>query len=507
MRARTIGAGALGLATVLALVLAPGAQSAKATTAAGCDTSRPGVFHHAGAKPFYSSTAVLSCVTDTFPDYGEANIVQTASGALLHGGVYGIMPGGDGPAGGLARSVNGGLSWQYHDFPGRTFPPETSRGAGDPQLWVDPLTHRVWYTTIAINGSNAGFCQTDISYSDNNGASWVDYPDQPMWGCPAFDFPRPFTGPPTTATSKKAIAAARAKNPKAYPDVFYMCKSAHLNPDRQCWKSLDGGVTFTEIGGSPSNDTAGTMGAWTADIRGWLYGLGASTLNVSRDEGATWTQTPLPASFRSAVALLGPRPEVDRAGNVYVGTIVNGLPEVTYLRYPWNPKHPHWAGPFAVQMPGRGNGHLGVRHVNEMAIAVGQPGHVAIAYVGNSDSADAPDVPDGYHEGGVHHGYLTTTADLFAAKPSFESVQVDSDKDPLLPYGFPAVANTSVTVSRADYIGVTIGPTGQPWAYFFKDNCPRPGVCKSASPLAAVYNVWTNWSGVVATMITQRARR
>ena len=502
MRARLASFVGLSAAAVIGLTLAPGAESAKRAAAAGCDASRPGLVHYAGKAPHFSPTRSIPCLTDTFADYGEANIVQTASGAILHGGVYGIAPGGDGPAGGLARSTNGGIDWRYQQFPSRTTPPETSRGAGDPQLFVDPLTNRVWYTTISINGSNPGFCQTDISYSDDNGATWVNYPDPPMWGCPAFDFPRPFTGPPTTSASKKVITAARAKNPKAYPNIFYLCKSSHLMPDRQCWKSLDGGLSFVELGGSPTDDVAGSMGAWTADVRGWLYGISDSTLNISKDEGDTWTQTPLPAFLQSATALLSPRPEIDRDGNVYVGAVIDGLPNITYLRAPWSAKHPHWAGPFAVQMPGHGNGDPGVRHVDEMGIGVGKPGHVAIAYVGNSDTSDTPDVPDGYHKGGPHHGYLTTSDDLFTAKPEFRSVQVDSDKKPLLPYGFPAFANTSVTVSRADYIGVTIGPSGQPWAYFFRDNCPRPGVCKGLSPLAAVYNIWTNWSGAVATMLT-----
>ena len=38
--------------------------------------------------------------------------------------------------------------------------------------------------------------------------------------------------------------------------------------------------------------------------------------------------------------------------------------------------------------------------------------------------------------GGVYHGYITTTNNIFAVNPVFTSVQVDSNADPLLPFGF-----------------------------------------------------------------------
>jgi len=144
-------------------------------------------------------------------------------------------------------------------LPGRDVPTETNRGAGDPQLWRDPITNRVWYTTIG--GSDvveAAICQVDLSYSDDDGKKWVNNPDPALWGCPAFDFPRPFTGPPRTSTIPPG---------ERYPDVLYLCKSSQTMPDRQRWKSLDSGKSFTEIPAS------GQYQPWTADINGVVYGV------------------------------------------------------------------------------------------------------------------------------------------------------------------------------------------------------------------------------------------
>jgi photosystem II stability/assembly factor-like uncharacterized protein len=99
-------------------------------------------------------------------------------------------------------------------------------------------------------------------------------------------------------------------------------------PDRQCWKSLDSGATFTEIRGSPAADKAGTMGASTADIHGLLYGMANGDLNISPDKGITWQSKPLPAAFSSS------QPAVDRDGNVYLAAVVNKLPRGHLLYRP-----------------------------------------------------------------------------------------------------------------------------------------------------------------------------
>jgi hypothetical protein len=273
--------------------------------------------------------------------------------------------------------------------------------------------------------------------------------------------------------------------------VVYICKSSHLPPTpRQCWKSLDSGRTFTEIGGSPTADKAGATGASTADIHGLLYGMANGNLNISPDEGITWNSNPVPAGFRSS------QPAVDRDGNVYLAAVISKLPEVTYS----TDQGKTWSTPIAVEMPG-------VLQVHKPVIAVpalGAPGRVAVAYIGNSETSENP-APQTWtcavpalpcrRVGGVYHGYITTTKDIFAANPVFISVQVDNNADPLLPFGYNPDGPT-VTSSRSDFIGIYMDAKGTPWAYFYRDECATEGSCLIPDP----YPQNTNWLGVIATV-------
>jgi hypothetical protein len=343
------------------------------------------------------------------------------------------------------------------------------------------------------------------------------------FGCPAFDFPHLFTAPRTTSAPAP---------PGAYPNVVYICKS--LGSFAPCWKSLDSLATLI-----PLPSTAGASGARraTGGLDGTLYGVVGGRLRYSTDEGTTWT------AASGVIPVPGGGAVVDRAGNVYVVGISNSLPHVTYS----TDKGATWSTPVAVQMPG-------VVQVQDPVIAVpplGAPGPVVVAYVGSRD----PDttLSPFNQRGSVHHGYIAVTDNIFAANPVFHSVQVDSDLEPLLPYGFPAAGNTT-TPSRADYIGVYLDEAGAlqiaailasfdqsvqggtlvgtgsgssaaghltalrnmletasgqigagtPWAYFYKDicaapgvcDCPKPGVCAAPDP----HPVWTNWLGSVATV-------
>jgi hypothetical protein len=454
--------------------------------------------HHANGATL-GPAGDVPCTTSAFFGFGESEPVVTSNGTVMYGDAYPPAPDaqictGFIVCGNIARTVNGGGTWQFVPVATES---ANGRGSGDPQLWLDPLTGRIFFTDIGSGFGSPqfpnpaafqGLCQTELNYSDDSGKTWTtNYPLG--FGCPAFDFPHLFTGPPTTAADRAAMS-----QPGAYPDVVYICKSSDGLfpglPVRECWKSLDSGHTFTEVGGSPSADVAGTMGASTADIHGLLYGVANGNLNISSDEGITWHSNPVPAAFSSS------QPGVDRDGNVYLAAVVNKLPEVTYS----TDQGKTWSTPLAVEMPG-------VLQVHKPVIAVpalGAPGRVAVAYIGNSETSENPDtqtwtctvafLPCG-RVGGVYHGYITTTKNIFAEHPVFSSVEVDSNADPLLPFGYNP-GGATVTSSRADFIGIYMDAKGTPWAYFYKDVCATQGNCLIHDP----YPQDTNWVGVVATV-------
>lgn len=570
------------------------AIQASAQPPAGCDPSRPGVTHGADASNAGSSD-VVPCLTYGFIGFGEGNLVVSSSGDVMYGGAYFPDPqpeecvvGAYEISSNIARSTNKGGEWDFVDLTPTNSPPPPdppfegppfgeipdgcgvplpqSRGSGDPRVWRDPLTDRIWMHNIGNSlgrppfpqpGAFDGLCQTEISYSDDGGATWTNDPDPVGWFCPLFDFPHLFTAPRTTSGPAP---------PGAYPNAVYICKS--IGPAQACWKTVDNGAgLFKDFGfpgslfsNGPPDFTPLELRRGTGGLDGTLYGVVSGVLRFSTDEGATWNDNGgvIPVTSRGVA--------VDAAGNVYAVGILDGKPQVTYS----TDTGATWSTPVPVQAPGVG-------HAHDASIAVpptGTPGPVAVAYVGSADEEDTeitqiPNATGGFNiqAGGIHNGFMATTGDIFAANPVFQSVQVDSDAEPLLPYGFPATGNTT-TGSRADYIGVyfdegdalqiadileffdqsvddgtltgrgilgplrlaalrstlslaslLIGDEPTPWGYFYKDvcgensgvvnvdpalcDCPIPGVCDEPNP----HPMWTNWLGAVATVsdpVTER---
>jgi hypothetical protein len=577
-------------ALVLVSVVLVGTQaSAKGLVQpASCDPSRPGVTHGADASN-PAEAEVVPCLTYGFIGFGEGNLVVSSSGDVIYGGPYVPEPQGECVVGAyeissnIARSTNEGGTWDFVDLrptnsPPPPFPPyegppfgevpdacedppgflPQSRGSGDPRVTRDPLTDRIWLTVIGnslgrppfpLPGAFDGLCQTEISYSDDGGATWTNDPDPVGFGCPRFDFPHLVTAPPTVSTPDGD-----------YPNIVYLCKSTPIPtdglPSALCWKSTDGMMSVDPL---PANTAALGLRRATGGLDGTLYGVTGDPphLSYSADEAATWTES------TGVIPVAGRGVAVDNAGNVYSAGILDGKPQVTYS----TDMGATWSAPVAVQAPGVG-------HAHDVSLAVpptGTPGPVAVAYIGSAEVEDTQftEFPNGtgfirnIRADGVHNGYLVTTDDIFAVNPVFQSVQVDSDAEPLLPYGYPVTGNTTTT-SRADYIGVyfdegdalqiagileffdqsvedgTLTGRGHsgflrkirlrvmdiilqlasalidgeptPWAYFYRDvcgdnpgvvgqtpalcDCPIPGVCDEPNP----HPKWTNWLGAVATV-------
>jgi hypothetical protein len=100
----------------------------------------------------------------------------------------------------------------------------------------------------------------------------------------------------------------------------------------------------------------------------------------------------------------------------------------------------------------------GVTGILKWFVAVREPGHVAVAYLGQAKGQTTWD------------GYLTETRDALGARPVFWSARMNDAKRPLM-YGENLQGTPSVLV---DYIGVDIGPDGTPWASFVQDCGPSP---------------------------------
>jgi len=504
----TFAVAALGTAASLSSVIGAHAVTSKqAASPAGCDSSQHGISYGPGGTNQHQAN-VEPCLTYTFPAYGESGIIVagpqtlpsgvTTPARVMTAGMY--KPNQATPDdGNLATSADGGATWDRVLFPPQ--PTEVDgNGGADPGFFQDPNSHRLFYYH---DGAEEGPTNTyegayDVSYTDNGGESWVNYPGPPLQFVPVTDAVVMFGGPPRTAADAAALKAAK------YPDATYLCGAS------ECFKSLDGGIDFTQITNSSGTDAAGSNGALTAGPDGTLYGISGGKVTVSTDDGTTWTgAAALPTGFASDCA----RPSgygslfTDKDGNVYLGgTDSNGELAVTYSKN----KGASWSKPAQLQMPGTGI---------TMCTFVSdwnRPGHFAASYYAYPPGTTPGTVESYDTTSGPVHGYITVTDDVLDASPVFTSVQVDSAADPLLPKGGPCAWAFNPCIpnspSRLDYISVNFDPVdGSPWAVFAQDMCTSVPACQADAAMSDAQatssstdlgNNFTEYVGAVATITT-----
>jgi hypothetical protein len=445
----------------------------------------------------------------TFPTFAESGIIVSEPKKLANGvttparvmtaGIYKpnqLMP----DDGNLATSVNGGATWDRVLFPPQASELAGNNGGADPGFFQDPNSKRLFYYH---DGAMEGPANTyegayDISYSDDGGETWVNYPGPPLQFVPVTDAVVMFGGPPRTTADAAALTKA------GYPDLTYLCGLTNS----ECFKSLDGGINFAEIKNSSGTDEAGSNGALTAGPDGTLYGLSAAKVTVSTDDGNTWkSAAALPTGFSSHCA----RPSkygslfLDKQGTIYVGGLSSkGELAVTYSRDGGST----WSQPVELQMPGTGI------TMCTFAADWNRPGHFAASYYAYPPGTPIGSVENYNTTSGPVNGFITVTDHLFDSSPVFTSVQVDSATDPLLPKGGPCAWAFNPCVpaspSRLDYMSVNFSPVdGSPWAVFAQQMCSSVPACAvnatahSANDVGgSIPNYWTEYVGVVATMYT-----
>jgi hypothetical protein len=348
--------------------------------------------------------------------------------------------------GNLATSIDEGAHWGIVLFPADSTELAGNNGGSVPGFFQDLNSKRLFfYRTGGQEGPvNTVTGELHISYTDDGGETWVNYPGPPLQFFPGNDGPRMFGGPPRTAADAAALSAS------GYPDVTYLCRS--LPSPEMCFKSLDGGINFTEITDASGTDQTAANGAVTAGPDGTLYGLEGGRVTISTDDGTTWTQIPkaLPTGFGNpsgctATSGYGTPPVfLDKDNNIYVGGAFGGQLAATYSK----DGGATWSDPVQLQMPGTSVA------VCTFAADWNRPGHFVASYMSSL------------------HGYMTVTDDLFGPSPVFTSVQVDSDADPLLPTdgGLCGIPSPAFNPNRP--IGVNFSPVdGSPWASYVKDTC------------------------------------
>jgi hypothetical protein len=439
---------AVALAGVAPAAVAAAARAAS-PTGVGCHAQWPVWAFRAGAArtaPAPVAELPIACATATGYATSETTLGLTNGGAILFS-----------PANtenSLARSIDGGRTWglvqpQHMQY-------TSLWNTVDPQVVVDRRTGRVfwvhttytedlrwplpdqspaaWLVPTAVANAH-GF---QVYSSTDSGQTWktADYHD-----VNTADWEKLFVGPPRPASTG-------APQPTGYPDVVYVCANAPLEvtgPGRACYRSLDGGVTFTSAGlqfpsavaplGCPA--LAANTGVVAPD--GTVYipqsCSGGTYLAVSGDEGASYRWLHVPgapaANGLGAVVQLA----IDQAGDLYLLWLAGDRLELTSS----GDGGQHWNTPVVVTPPE-------LHSITLPALAAGPRGHVGVVYYASAGSSTS-----------ALSGYISQTTGALGPRPLFYVGTVNDPADPMFDnYG------DSYT-PRADFVGAAYDAHGDFW--------------------------------------------
>lgn len=414
----------------------------------GCDPGRPAVAHWADGVALRRQprAAPIPCAVVVGPTAESADVGVTRSGSVFYAPLnrntapppQNVL---EGPEW-VVRSQDNGATWTELDSGG-----PTTGGLVPPWMSVDPRTSRVWFATTLPS-----LCGARISWSDDDGDTWQT---NPSVGCPAMGGNKVMEGP----------APRGGEQPVGYPHVVYYC-ALELDGSPTtllwCYKSLDGGESFTFVGGHPDPlPPPEACGTTTNQATSGLVGpdgvlyfpldqCGTLGLATSHDEGATWRSHTILEADIPRLGIYISSMAVDARGNLYlVWMDEDGLLHLTMSR-----DHGEtWSTPINPAAPG-------IQHVRKVAITARRPGHIALAYTGTTDGSD-------------YHGYITETTNAWARRPVFWSATVN---DPTRPIANVADNATDIGThgDRFFYGTATIAADGTVWAGF---HCARTEAC------------------------------
>jgi hypothetical protein len=506
---RSVMVAGAGLALVLAMAVTPVAARAvqpKLPTGPGC-AGRTAVAHYAAGTLVEPppAGAPVPCGVSTGFAGAESHIVATADAVVFTPAVRpsGTLGTGSAPVpvgertqsnadpAGLAVSPDRGATWTFVEPGGLTWNPT------DHSDFVDPVTNRMFFEDYgpiplapALGPEQEG--PAHIMWTDNPRQSqgWhhtaiptVFLPENPR-----------FTAAPPPAHQAAAV--------KGYPNVIYFCANANVGfvspviSGRVCFKSLDGGDSFTQTGvlftgAVPQHAECGSNGEIYSAIDGYypqpapdgsLYVMvacgGTTYLARSTDEAASFPiahaadgqPLVLPVPPASTGAIGSPDLRIDPAGTMFLmWTMVKGGMTKIVLSLS-SDEGRKWTSPLDVTAPGVA--------VDQWAMAE-SGGNVAAAYLGRKQDQPTLDA------------YLTETRNardvLAGGRPVFWSARLNTQ--PIL-YGNSVQGSGYLTLPAGlrapfpppfgnqmfgnDFIGATIAPDGSAWGAFDQDCGPSP---------------------------------
>jgi len=300
--------------------------------------------------------------------------------------------------------------------------------SNDPYVYVDPWTDRVMkFDMHALAGMT-------VEWSDDEGESWG-----PL-GLASFA-----TG---YSVQDHQTIASSPYNALLHETTWVFCVNGNwIAP--LCSTSNDGGLTWgPEVPGAPANcNSGGLTGHMVGSNNGNFYRGNPScdgegyAIYRSTNGGLTWTEHVLPtedtgtaATWNAEEAQVYP----DESDNLHAMWM--GIDNMPYYSYSFDTGD-SWSAPIMIAPP------IGLNGTGFPAIAAGDSGRVAFAYLGDSG-------------GNTWNGYISVMTDAFSEIPLITTVQVNNFGDPL---------DTEVDCGYnrcggfGDFIDILVDQYGRPW--------------------------------------------
>ena len=399
------------------------------------------VAHLAGGKKITAPNTPAARWYNTTLDAGEPTIAHAQDGSVFFVGADIDTVGGRPNQVDIVRSDDDGGTWT--NISPKIGPENAHPVTLDPYIWMDKDTGRLFTIDLTVACSL-------LSFSDDEGASWITNPL--ACGRPVNDHQTFFGGPPATST------------PVAYENVLYYCWNDIASSS--CSKSINGGLTWAPTG-TPAYRGVTEDDEGERQFCGGLHGHGIVSpkdgtvflpreycgkpyLAISHDEGLNWEQVQV--SQLDAPEGADPSVDVDEKGNVYYTWI--GPDYNLWLTISRN-NGKTWGKPMMVAAPG-------VDEANLPAIDVGDPGKIAISYMGSENSPGAPRDDASDYTRVTWNAYITMSANVLAKRPVFYSGALNDRKDPIV----RGRCGPGRCGRVFDFIDVEINPDGTPWGSF-----------------------------------------
>lgn len=336
------------------------------------------------------------------------------------------------------RSRDEGRTWLPVTSP-LSGAPESPLLSGDPFMWVDQGTGRVFKIDVAL-----AFQCGKLDWSDDEGTTWQSSTiDTCIGNRRLHDHQSLATGPP------------KGEPTTGYPNVVHYCLGA-AEGSGSCFRSLDGGQTWKDpvengLRFCEGIDGQGTSGQVIVGPDGTAY-IGQTSctsegpnadqawVTISRDGGRTWEPRlvadgtiELTDDHEASIA-------VDDAGVVYYALADK---QRHILLFVSKDSGRTWSGPMDVTRPGVTGAFL-------PSVVAAAPGRVAILYVGTESEGGMQEASSNT----LWNAYVAVSLNGADADPVFATTYAHEPDDPV---------NRGACVGRC--IGSPNEPTGAMWDF------------------------------------------